>query len=75
MTLSEQLGAVQSREEFSLFLELLSHADVRETCANADLSSYFAALSRWTEDVGDRFPPKIDWNSLANLFYIGLIYE
>ena len=74
---TKMLGKIKSKEEFIRFMELYI-----STVEDSSVKCYLDSVTAWVQDMdgyyintGKEMPKNIDWNFIANLFYVGSIYE
>jgi len=84
MELYKEIKKVSDKDQFTEFIGLLvkdfiSNPDDWE---NRDIESFLEGIKSWVEDMEGYYennnlpiPQNIDWNFLANLFYVGKLYE
>lgn len=84
MKLYNEIKKISDKDQFTEFIGMLikdfkSNPDVWE---NRDIESFLEGIKSWVEDMEGYYennnlqiPQNIDWNFLANLFYVGKLYE
>ncbi|AIQ28479.1 MULTISPECIES: DUF7660 family protein [Paenibacillus] len=84
MELYNEIKKVSDKDLFTEFIGMLIkdfklNPDVWE---NRDIESFLEGIKSWVEDMEGYYennnlqiPQVIDWNFLANLFYVGRVYE
>ncbi|WP_315121149.1 hypothetical protein [uncultured Clostridium sp.] len=84
MNIYEEIKNVKTKEDFLRFLEILandrrSNSDEWE---NKSVEDYLLSIQSWIEDMDGYYennnlevPKNIDWNFIANIFYVGKVYE
>jgi len=83
MELYEELGGVNSKDDFLKFLNSLINDNTNndEEWENRSIAEYLGSIRSWVEDMEGYYKnnnlsvPKINWNFLATIFYVGKIYE
>jgi len=84
MNIYTEIKNVKTKEEFLGFLEMLANdrRSSAEEWKNKSIEDYLLSIQSWIEDMDGYYennnlevPQNIDWNFIANIFYVGKIYE
>lgn len=84
MKIYKEIKVVETKNDFIKFLGMLINdtKDRTEEWENKNISSYLESIQSWIEDMEGYYennnlevPSNINWNFLANVFYVGKIYE
>ena len=76
MSIYEESVQVNDRNSFLVFLRSLAKdfAENPDEWENRTITDYLESISAWVEDSGEE-PEQVDFKKMANLFYVGKIYE
>ena len=76
MSVYELLEQVKDRDSFLIFLESLAkdYDENRDEWGNWTISDYLESISVWIKDSDENFET-IDFKKMAEIFYVGKIYE
>jgi len=82
MNCYEKIKDIKTKNDFLSFMDLLQKDFMlnKTEWQNQTIDSYFESISSWVEDVQDNTFSDIDlskteWKTLAQLLYVGKIYE
>lgn len=84
MHLHESINAIQTKDEFIEFLNLMIKDNEinSEEWENKSITEYLEGMASWVEDMDGYYnnmnlqmPRDIDWKFIATLLYVGKIYE
>ena len=84
MHLHESINAIQTKDEFIEFLNLMiKDKEINsEEWENKSITEYLEGMASWVEDMDGYYnnmnlqmPRDIDWKFIATLLYVGKIYE
>lgn len=84
MDISKSINDIDSKEKFIEFLnELINDREKKDAeWENKDIPEYLESISSWVEDMEGYYmntnqdvPNDINWSFIAQLFYVGKIYE
>ena len=80
----DKIESVSNKQQFLEFVNLLSadYRKNRDEWENKSIDLFLQAIEGWMEDMeafyensGLDTPKNINWNFLANMLYVGKIYE
>ena len=76
MSIYEESVQVNDRNSFLVFLRSLAKdfAENPDEWENRTITDYLESISAWVEDSVEE-PEQVDFKKMANLFYVGKIYE
>lgn len=84
MNIYTEIKNVKTKEEFLRFLEILANdrRSNEDEWENKSVEDYLLSIQSWIEDMDGYYEnnnievsQNIDWNFIANIFYVGKIYE
>lgn len=84
MNIYTEIKNVQTKEELLRFLQMLANdrRSNEEEWESKSVEDYLLSIQSWIEDMNGYYennnleiPQNIDWNFIANIFYVGKIYE
>ena len=76
MDINKSLEQVNDRESFGTFLKCLSKDfdENHDEWENWTIAEYLESISAWIKDSGEELED-IDFRKLAEIFFVGKIYE
>jgi hypothetical protein len=84
MSIYLEIKNVKTKEDFIKFLGMLAEDKKSniEEWENKSIEDYLESIKSWIEDMEGYYknnniqaPKNIDWNFIANILYVGKIYE
>ena len=77
MDICEAMEQVKDRETFLVFLKRLAgdFTENHEAWENRTIDTYLESISAWMEDTDENENTPLDYHRLAEIFYVGKIYE
>ncbi len=81
---TDKLFSIKTKEDFISFLNELSNDKTAkdDKWENKSLEDYLDSIARWVEDMDGYYhntnrtiPENINWQFIAELLYVGKIYE
>ena len=76
MSMYELLEQVKDRDSFLIFLESLAkdYDENHDEWVNWTITDYLERITAWIKDSDENFET-IDFKKIADIFYVGKIYE